>query len=561
MATKDSKQGPRPLGRKPTTASKTSKPRQPRVKSTPAEQMTSGMLFDELQLILAEERSPDALKRGLQALDRAFGARSIFASVHEPAFDRLNVALVRGRADPRVKVAAPGVGAIGKAFSDEQPVVERGGAWVAIPMIPRGKAVGVITLAGANFTGEGGGPSHDELAVLHAVANACGAAVEMGRARAELDQRSRDLLQATERLGEGDRTRDALLSHLSHELRTPLTTIKGYLSMGLKGRLGELSEKQQNVFGICDRNADRLLRLINDLLLTARLESGKMTLDPKALGLRSVVTEAIQFLQGDAELAKVNLEVSAPAGEVYIRGNRDRLVEGFMHLLERGLRGKRDGERIEIRLEPRGRIGAVALTLEGITLPQGELPRLFEAFRVDGGPANLGLSIARQIFELHGGHVRAEQPEGELIFQVALPLFAGAVIDEASRPKPSQGEILVVEDDDDCRNGITDYLGAEGFSVRAFSDGRAALQRIQEEPPALVLLDLRMPGVDGAALIKAVREGRPRTQQTPIYVISGAIDAGAGADQAWGERVDGVFEKPINFPYLLERVRELVRTA
>ena len=72
-----------------------------------------------------------------------------------------------------------------------------------------------------------------------------------------------------------------------------------------------------------------------------------------------------------------------------------------------------------------------------------------------------------------------------------------------------------------------------------------------------MLLDLRIPGVDGAALVKAVREGS-RGQHTPIYVISGAIDAQAGTDTAWGERVDGVFEKPLNFPYLLERMREVV---
>src|SRR5690606_17050165 len=107
--------------------------------------------------------------------------------------------------------------------------------------------------------------------------------------------------------------------------------------------------------------------------------------------------------------------------------------------------------------------------------------------------------------------------------------------------------ILIVEDDDDCRNGLIEWLEAENYGVRAYDNGREALERIQEVPPALVLLDLRIPGVDGAALVKTVREGS-RGQQTPIFVISGAIDAGAGSDQAWGERVDGVFEKPINFP-------------
>ncbi|AKU89928.1 Signal transduction histidine kinase [Vulgatibacter incomptus] len=325
-------------------------------------------LFDDLQDILAEERSPDALKKGLAALAGAFRPRSSFAVVHDVAFDRLNVALARGRSDPRVKACSPGEGAIGRSFADKAQVVEKDGALVAVPMVARGEAVGVLAMVGGIFA-QPTGPSADELALVQAIANACGAALDMGRTRAELERRTRELETANTRLSEGDRTRDALLSHISHELRTPLTTIKGYLAMGLKGRLGELSEKQLSVIGICDRNADRLLRLINDLLLTARLEAGQMTLDPKALGLRSVLQEAVQFLAGDAETARVELSVEAPEGEVFIRGNRDRLVEGFMHLLERGLRGRRDGEHITLTLLPSGRSASVQLLLSGIQLP------------------------------------------------------------------------------------------------------------------------------------------------------------------------------------------------
>jgi DNA-binding response OmpR family regulator len=85
------------------------------------------------------------------------------------------------------------------------------------------------------------------------------------------------------------------------------------------------------------------------------------------------------------------------------------------------------------------------------------------------------------------------------------------------------------------------------------------LERIRQAPPALLLLDLRIPGVDGARLIREVREGAGPS--TPIYVISGAIDEAVGQEEAWGAKVDGVFEKPINFPFLLERVREYVAPA
>jgi len=516
-----------------------------------------GALFADLGGILAESKPPEALKRGLLAVERSFRPRSAWVVVHDVAFDRLTVAAARGRADARVQATAPGEGPVGAAFSSGKPVVE--GTLVAVPMIAFGRTVGVLVLLGGSFGGEDG-PSPEEFARLEAVANACGAASELARTRNDAERRARELEAAAERLREGDRTRDALLAHLSHELRTPLTTVKGYLSMALKGRLGEMTERQINALAVCDRNTDRLLRLINDLLLTARLQAGKMTLDPRPLGLKSVLAEAVEYLRSDAEAARTTIELEVQQGEVFVRGNRDRLIEAVMHLLERGLRGKREGHPVQVRVAPRGRVAAVDITLGGVRVAAEELPRLFEAFRPDGGSPNLGLSIARQVVELHGGHIEAEQTDAGLVFHVALPLFAGAVTTPAERHEPRQGEILIVEDDDDCRNGLIEWLEAEDYRVRAYDNGREALERIQEVPPALVLLDLRIPGVDGAALVKTVREGS-RGQHTPIFVISGAIDAGAGSDQAWGERVDGVFEKPINFPYLLERVREFVLPA
>lgn len=515
-----------------------------------------GDLFADLQQILAEKQAVDALQRGLIAVERSFATRTVFALVHEPSLDRLNVSASRGRRDARVEATAPGEGPAGLAYSRREVQVAPGGL-VAVPMVAFGRALGALVLLGGTFEPEG--PTAADRARLQAVANACAASTDAARARHDAERRSRDIEAAAERLREADQTRDTLLSSISHELRTPLTTIKGYLGLAQKGSLGEMSPRQREVIGICVRNADRLLRLINDLLLTARLHSGKMTLDPKALGLRAVLDEAIQFLADDARTAGVTLNLRAADGEVYVRGNRDRLVEGFMHLLERGLRGRRDGAQIEISIGTRARAGMVEIEMPGVVIPDEDVATLFDAFRSSAGSSNMGLAISRQILELHGGTLVAQKETEGLLLQAALPLFAGAVT--AGRQLPAatrRGEIVIVEDDADCRHALIDTLVSERYSVRAYADGRAALERIQQVPPALVLLDLRIPGVDGAALVKAVREGG-RSERTPIYIISGAIDSQAGADTAWGERVDGIFEKPLNYPYLLERIRELVQ--
>lgn len=510
-------------------------------------------LAEEIRAIVSESLPPEALRQTLAALERMLRPRSLFVATLDPHVHRLNVVVTRGRSDRRMVASIPGEGPIGTAFTENRIVRE--GNLLAVPMAAGGEAVGAVVLLGGKWAKDDG-PSEEELARVQVLVSAAAAVVTLARSREESERRSRDLQSAIEQLEAKEKVRDSILSHLSHELRTPLTTIKAYLQLTLLGRLGPLGEKQRDALAICERNADRLLRLINDLLLTARLESGKMTLDPKALGLRSVLTEATELLHDDVESAAVKLRIDAPQGEVFIRGNRDRLVEAFMHLLERGLRGDRRGMELRVEVAPQERAGSVRFTLEGVHADDGELAGLFQAFRPEGGSPNLGLSIARQIFQLHGGSVRAEAGEEGLIFHVSFPLFAGVVATGARGPSPRKGEILVVEDDDDCRNGIVDYLTAERFQVRAYADGRRALERIMEEPPALLLVDLRIPGVDGARLIQQVREGAGPS--TPIYVISGAIDSRPGQEEAWGERVDGVFEKPINFPYLLERVREYV---
>jgi len=508
-----------------------------------------------VRAIAGETRVPEALKKTLSVVEGLLRPRTTFVSLCDERDGRLAVAVTRGRSDERVAAVSPGEGPTGRAFLERRIV--RDGTALAIPMLAGDEPVGTITCLGGARLRE---PLPEEFEeALLALAGSAALVVALARAREEVERRGHELRIAVESLRERDRVRDSVLSHLSHELRTPLTTIKLYLDMAEGGRLGALGERQKSAVQICRRNADRLLRFINDLLLTARLEAGQMALDPRPLGLRSVANEALSLLGDELDTAHVQAVVSAPLGEAYVRGNRDRLVEALMHLVERGLEGRREGRRLLVDVVPEDRRGVLRILHEGLLLPPEEVEQLFSAFRTDGGRSNLGLAIARRIVSLHGGTVLARATPDGLWFEVSFPLYAGAVATGARAPSPRAGEILVVEDDDDCRNGIVEALTAERFCVRACSDGREALERIRQSPPALLLVDLRIPGVDGARLIREVREGAGPS--TPIYVISGAIDGSVGQEEAWGAQVDGVFEKPINFPFLLERVREYVSPA
>src|SRR5690606_2814116 len=129
---------------------------------------------------------------------------------------------------------------------------------------------------------------------------------------------------------------DELLGNVSHELKNPLTTIKAYLAMVRRERLGPLTDKQREAVDVCDRNADRLLRLINDMLLTSRLHAGRMTLDQKPFGLRGLVDEVVRTLGPIADDAKVTVQI-ARSGELFVKGDRDRMREVLANLVENAI--------------------------------------------------------------------------------------------------------------------------------------------------------------------------------------------------------------------------------
>jgi CheY-like chemotaxis protein len=376
-------------------------------------------------------------------------------------------------------------------------------------------------------------------------------------------RRTRDLETAVAGLKTLDRTRDELFGNVSHELKSPLTTIKVYLAMARQARLGEISEKQKRALSVCERNADRLLRLINDMLLMSRLQSGRMTLDDRPFGLRALAQEAAGTLLPVASATGVTL-VTRNAGEVYVKGDRERLLEAVAHLLENGIVYNRPGGKVEASVTAEGGVARLSVHDTGNGIDPNELPHVFERFyrgRGGGsrvGSSGLGLAIVRQIARLHGGSVSAASALGEgSTFVLELPLFAGEVSSPSGTPEPRDGAILVVEDDVDCREVLVQVLESEGMSAVQASDGEAALHVLSSTRPALVLLDLRLGGSDGRAVLQHIRADE-RLAATPVFVISGAADSAAGFCYDGPERIDAFFEKPLNLPRLLDRIREVV---
>lgn len=503
---------------------------------------------------VAGARSPsDAMKDHLAVVLDLARARVAFVSSFEASKGLLSVTEVRGRVDGSVVGCQPGEGAVGKAFATRAIVEE--GPHLAVPLLDGERAVGVLSVLGAR---QAASPE-----LWQAVASHLIAAMQAASLRDAAVRRTRDLETAVAGLKSLDRSREELLGNVSHELKSPLTTIKAYLAMARRDQLGALTEKQKKAFETCDRNADRLLRLINDMLLMSRLQSGRMTLEDRPFALRALAQEAAGTLGPAAAASGVALSLEK-AAEVYVKGDRERLLEALVHLLENAVTYNRSGGRVDVSIRAEGGVAIVSVHDDGPGIDEKDLPHIFERFYRGAGSGGrtgtgLGLSVVRQVAQLHGGSVSVQSAAGSgSTFELRLPLFAGEVDSGASAPEPRDGAVLVVEDDVDCREVLSELLASEGVSVIQAGDSDAALALLATARPALILLDLRLGGSDGRAVLEHVRKD-PRLERTPIFVISGAADSAAGFRYDGPERIDAFFEKPLNLPRLLDRVRAVVQ--
>jgi signal transduction histidine kinase len=251
-------------------------------------------------------------------------------------------------------------------------------------------------------------------------------------ARAEAEATQRLLAAQNERLLELDALKDEFISLVSHELRTPLTSIRGYVELMLDER--SLSHDQQHYLGIVDRNSERLLDVVNDLLFLAQVDAGKLAFELRPLNFEQVVTECIESSMPAAAAKGIALTMhTAPLPKV--RGDRARLAQVFDNLVSNAIKFTPEGGRVEVRLKAVD--GAAVLEVEdtGLGLAPDEQGQLFERFfRSSRASENaipgtgLGLAIAKAIVERHGGQITLTSAENVgTTVRVQLPLSEGDV--------------------------------------------------------------------------------------------------------------------------------------
>lgn len=470
---------------------------------------------------------------------------------------QLHVEHVRGRYDDRVTAAVPDEGVVGRAFS--QNAVLREEDTVVVPLESPQGVSGCLAIIGPRKE------ASDTL--LRALAGQLSAAYEVARLRDDSARRNKDLQTAIAGLKSLEQHREELLGNVSHDLKNPLTTIKAYLAMVGREKLGPLTDAQRRALQTCDRNSDRMLRMVNDLLLMSRLQSGKMQLNQRPFGLKAVAEEVLRGLAALSEHSKVRLYVP-PCTEVFIRGDRERIAEAIHNLVENGIHQSEEGGTVEVRVTAEEGLAALSVKDSGPGLSQEDLENIFDPFyrARSGGPrplgGRLGLPLVAKILSLHGGRVEGTSTLGEgSTFQMVLPMFAGAVsTPEASQAAPRAGGILLVEDDVDCREVLQQVLEQEGYRVMSTSGAAEARSVLSHIRPAMVLLDLRLSQEDGRSVLHFIR-ATESLSDVVVYIISGASEVASLSSGQGVDRIDGFFEKPLQLPRLLDTVASVVRPS
>lgn len=333
--------------------------------------------------------------------------------------------------------------------------------------------------------------------------------------------------EVTERLRELDVLKDEFLSTVSHELRTPLTSIGGFAAV-LLGDVQSLDDSRRRDFlERIARNSAAMLAMIDQLLDYSRLQASKVVIRPEPVVLDDAIRRAIASIS--VALGSHRVEIGRPLGRRVIADVQafERILS---NLLTNAAKYSPPGSTIRIESEVQGEEVTVRVADEGVGIEAADRDRVFDRFYQGsaGAPGQrgtgVGLSIARQYVELLGGRIWLDSEPGKgTTFSFTLP------IEGSDAPvRGSELTVLVVDDEPDLVALVSFHLEAAGYRVLMASSGEEALEKLEEDKPDAVLLDLRMPGIGGIGVLEQLKADR-KVPGLPVIVLSAHADPAVAA--------------------------------
>ena len=332
-------------------------------------------------------------------------------------------------------------------------------------------------------------------------------------------KRAQDALEeAILKLEQHDRNRSQFISNVSHELRTPLTSMIYAINNMLRGVTGPLSEDQSRYLEMLLGDSRRLLATVNDILDLRKIENQTLTLVKTRMPFGRLVQNSASSLQVQAEQKGIQLEISPSEKLWFVNCDAQKIERVVLNLIGNALKFTAEGGHVWVRLmedpDVQGHV-RVIVDDDGVGIPAKDIERVTERYYTVGDQpsgSGLGLAISKEIVQMHAGTLHVESPpsgygRGTRIW-FRLPVA----------PAPS---VLVVDDEPDICKKLSQQIAEQGYRVLCAASGEAALQSIDLDAPDVVVLDMRLPDMEGSEVIIRLKAD-PATGRIPILAMTGA---------------------------------------
>ena len=399
-------------------------------------------------------------------------------------------------------------------------------------------------------------------------------------------ERTQQLEQQAEQLKEMDQMKSRLFANISHEFRTPLTLIKGPVAELVKTRKENLRLSDAQMI---DRNADRLLRLVNQLLDLSKLDAGNLELEPEAGDIHQFLRALAAAFSSHAAQRGMTYRIAIPQDALYAFFDHDKLEKIVYNLLSNAFKFTPDGGVVTINASYSNTQLELKVKDSGRGIAPEQLPHIFDRFYQTDSAATreqegtgIGLALTKELVTLMGGNISVQSESGKgTAFTVTLPLtameiteqevaekeiftlhaFEENIVSEKEMPvangkrKQEVSMVLIVEDNADMRSFIKTQL-YEDYEILEAAHGKAGLKIAQQEIPDLIITDLMMPQMDGMELCQQLKTDE-RTSHIPVIMLT----AKAGQEhkiEGLETGADDYLTKPFDRQELQVRVKNLI---
>ncbi|HEX2541058.1 MAG TPA: ATP-binding protein [Caldimonas sp.] len=383
----------------------------------------------------------------------------------------------------------------------------------------------------------------------------------------DLSAEMRERHSAEEALRAADKRKDEFLATLAHELRNPLAPLATALAI-LK-RADDNPKVRESTRAMMERQLAQMVRLIDDLLEVSRITRGKLELRREPVEVVAAVQAALEAAEPALQAKQHRLDAILPSTPIWVHADSARLTQVFVNLLHNAAKYTPAGGRVEVGVHQEGANVVVRVRDDGMGIDPSEQESIFGMFvqldtSLGRGMAGLGvgLTIARQLVQMHGGTIAVESAgrgRGST-FQVVLPTIASpaeAAATPGARPAATGAprRVLVADDNVDFANSLANLFRLEGHAVRVAHDGQAAVAAVADFVPDVAFLDIGMPGLSGYDVAAQLRAGEA-TRGVHLVAVTGWGQS-SDKERARAAGFDHHLVKPIDFANVVQLLATL----